>query len=297
MRVPLFINPIAGRGRAASRLADVVGALAAAGVRADVRESASRGDLESRIFAAAESGEARVIVAGGDGSMHEAANGLMRAGTDTALGLIPVGTGNDFARAAGIPADSVRAATELGRRIVDGAPLADIDVGQCNGRYFSNGVGIGIDAKVARIAAGIRLPIGDMVYIVGVMRCLIDGIATPSMTVSVDGVTVWTGPTTLTNVSNGAWVGGQFHIAPDADIGDGLLNVVVAAAVTRLKVVRLLPALMRGTHLTATELTHVTGRRIAVTCEQPIVAHLDGELQAPAQTFDIRVNESALTLL
>ena len=262
-----------------------------------MRESSSRGDLESRILAAAESGEQRIIVAGGDGSMHEAANGLMRAGADTALGLIPVGTGNDFARAAGIPADSIRAATELGQRIVSGVPLDVIDIGQCNERFFSNGVGIGIDAKVARIAAGIRLPIGDMVYIIGVMRCLWDGIATPSMTVSVDGNKLWSGRTTLTNVSNGAWVGGQFHIAPDASISDGQLNVVIAAAVTRLRVVRLLPALMKGTHLGAAELTHVTGERIVVTCEQPIVAHLDGELQAPATTFDIRLRQAALTLL
>lgn len=297
MRVPLFINPIAGRGRAAAKLPDIVAALAASGVRADVRESTARGDMESQILAAAESGETLAIVAGGDGSMHEATNGLMRSHRDTALGLIPVGTGNDFARAAGITPDSIRAATELGQRIADQAPLRVIDVGECNGRFFSNGVGIGIDAKVARIAASIRLPIGDMVYILGVLRCLWDGIATPSMTVRVDGEATWSGPTTLTNVSNGAWVGGQFHIAPDASICDGELNVVVAAAVTRLRVVRLLPALMKGRHLGAPELTHVTGKHIVVTCDEPIVAHLDGELQPAARTFDIQVNEAALTLL
>ena len=297
MRVPLFVNPIAGRGRAAARLPGIVSALAASGVDADVRESSSRGDVEAAVLAAAESGEERVIVAGGDGSMHEATNGLMRAGRGTALGLVPVGTGNDFARAAGIPADLSAAAAQLGRRIANGTPLGAVDVGQCNGRFFSNGVGIGIDAKVASIAAGIRLPIGNLVYIIGVMRCLYDGIATPSMAVSVDGETAWSGPTTLTNVSNGAWVGGQFHIAPDADISDGELNVVIAAAVSRRRVVTLLPALMKGRHLDAPEIKQVMGKRIVVTCERPIVAHLDGELQAPTRQFDIRVNESALTLL
>ncbi len=262
-----------------------------------MRESLSRGDMEKQIRKAATDGEARVIVAGGDGSMHEAANGLMTAGRGTALGLIPVGTGNDFARAAGIAADSERAATELGQRIASGKPLRTIDIGECNGRFFSNGVGIGIDAKVASIAAGIRLPIGDLVYIIGVMRCLWDGIATPAMTVDVDGETIWSGPTTLTNVSNGAWVGGQFHIAPDADPGDGQLNVVVAAAVSRARVVTLLPALMKGQHLSAAEITHVVGSRIVVHCEEPVVAHLDGELQSPNQTFNISLRESALILL
>ncbi|MDJ0761216.1 MAG: diacylglycerol kinase family lipid kinase [Woeseiaceae bacterium] len=297
MRVPLFLNPIAGRGRAAARLPEIVAALAASGVQADVRESTSRGDMEDQICRAAEDGEQCVIVAGGDGSMHEAANGLMHAERETALGLIPVGTGNDFARAAGIPEDSNLAAVELGQRIAGGETLRSIDIGRCNGRFFSNGVGVGIDAKVASIAAGIRLPIGDLVYIIGVIRCLWDGIATPRMTVTVDGEQAWSGPTTLTNVSNGAWVGGQFHIAPEADLGDGQLNVVVAAAVSRARVVALLPKLMKGRHLAAPELTHVTGRHIVVHCDEPIIAHLDGELQAPTRTFDIQLQESALVLL
>ena len=297
MRVPLFINPTAGRGRAAARLPDIVSALAASGVDADVRESASRGDVETRICAAATAGEPRVIVAGGDGSMHEATNGIVQGGAQTALGLIPVGTGNDFARACGIPADSARAALELGRRIAGNEPLRTVDVGLCNGRAFSNGVGVGIDAKVASIAAGIRLPIGDLVYIVGVARCLWDGIATPSMTVVVDGETVWSGPTTLTNVSNGAWVGGQFHIAPAADPSDGQLDVVVAAAVSRARVLRLLPALMKGRHLSAPELRHVTGTRVTIRCDEPVIAHLDGELQAPTQAFDIELRASALVML
>lgn len=297
MRVPLFINPIAGRGRSTARLPGILNALAASGIEADVRESTSRGDMEGQVYRAAKDGEKRIIVAGGDGSMHEAANGLMNAGCETALGLIPVGTGNDFARAAGIAADSERAATELGQRIAAGNPLRSIDVGRCNSRFFSNGVGIGIDAKVASIAAGIRLPIGDLVYIIGILRCLWDGIATPAMTVVVDGENTWSGPTTLTNVSNGAWVGGQFHIAPDADLGDGQLNVVIAAAVSRARVVTLLPALMKGRHLHASEISHVTGSRIVVHCEEPVIAHLDGELQSPSQIFDIEVQKSALVLL
>ena len=297
MRVPLFINPIAGRGRAAARLPDIVAALAQSGVQADVRESTAVGDLESRVRAAAEAGEPRVIVAGGDGSMHEATNGLMNAGRRSALGLVPVGTGNDFARAAGIPADWTLAATELGQRIAGGETLKRIDIGQCNHRFFSNGVGIGIDAKVASIAAGIRLPIGNLVYFVGIIRCLWDGIATPRMSVTVDGEQTWSAPTTLTNVSNGAWVGGKFHIAPDADLSDGQLNVVIAAAVSRARVVSLVPQLMRGQHLATPEITHVEGRHIVVHCDEPVIAHLDGELQEATQAFDIRVLRSALVLL
>jgi diacylglycerol kinase (ATP) len=297
MRIPLFINPTAGRGRAATAVRELLAALDVSGVQADVRESRSQGDVERQVRDAALQGEAQIIVAGGDGSMHEAANGLITAACDTALGLIPVGTGNDFARACGIPADPNRAALELGQRIAAQTPLTRIDIGRCNDRAFSNGCGIGIDAKVASIAAAVRLPIGDLVYVYGVMRCLWDGIATPAMTVSVDSQQIWSGPTTLTNVANGSWVGGKFHIAPDADPTDGHLDIVIAAAVSRLRVMQLLPALTKGKHLAAKEMTHVTGKHITVDCAEPIIAHLDGELQAPTTHFDISLDASALSML
>ena len=101
--VPLFINPAAGRGRARRMLSSIRDLLDASGVPVQLIESTAPGDLEERIFRASASGAARVIIAGGDGSVHEAVNGLLRANRTTALGVIPLWTGNDFAKACSLP--------------------------------------------------------------------------------------------------------------------------------------------------------------------------------------------------
>lgn len=223
-------------------------------------------------------------------------NGLLRAGGQR-IGLLPVGTGNDFAKSSGIAADAVAAAEALGRRLAEGVVLGSFDAGVCNGRYFHNGAGIGFDARVAGIAASVRLPIGQLVYAWGILRCLIEGVATPSITIHADGEQVWQGPTTLANIANGRWVGSRFLIAPDAAPNDGTLDLVVAEAITRRRVVAFLPLLLKGRHIGAPEVTVRRARSLMVECESPIVAHLDGEVQPAADTFEIGCIEGALTLL
>ena len=103
--VPLFINPAAGRGRAGRRLPTIEKLLNDGGVEVDVRQSAAMGDIEQQVQTAIEEGASRIIIAGGDGSVHEAVNGIMKAEGSAAFGVVPTGTGNDFAKAAGIPLD------------------------------------------------------------------------------------------------------------------------------------------------------------------------------------------------
>ena len=138
------------------------------------------------------------------------------------LGVIPTGTGNDFAKASSIPLDWEQATRLLGVRIVAGATWRRVDVGRMNERYFANGVGIGFDARITKVARSYRWPIGDLVYLLALLRCIVDGVTTPAMTISAEELTR-SGPTTLVNVSNGAWIGGMFHIAPMADNSDGKL--------------------------------------------------------------------------
>ena len=292
----LFVNPKAGRGRALRSLPCLQDALRDEGVDTDTRLSERAGDIEHQVFEAVHDGREHIVVAGGDGSFHEAVNGLLRAG-GTRIGLLPVGTGNDFAKSSGISSDAATAARALARRLVSGDTLGSFDAGVCNGRYFHNGAGIGFDARVAGIAASVRLPIGQLVYAWGILRCLIEGIATPSMTIHADGEPVWQGPATLVNVSNGRWVGSRFLIAPDADPGDGLLDLVMADAVTRRRVVSLLPLLLDGRHVDAPEVMLRRIRSLRVECVAPIVGHLDGEVQPAVDTFDMRCLEGALELL
>lgn len=294
--VPLIINPTAGRGRAGRRLPMIENLLRDSGVDIDIRPSSAAGDVEFQVEQAINEGAERIIIAGGDGSVHEASNGVMKAAGSAAIGVIPTGTGNDFAKAAGIPLDWEAATRLLADRLSSDAPTRSIDLGRLNDRYFANGAGIGFDAKVSRIARDFKWPIGDFVYLFAVFRAMIDGIITPHMKIDGDDFS-WDGPLTLANVSNGPWVGGMFHIAPMADHADGNLDLVIAAPVSVMQIFGLLPKLMRGKHIGDARITHTRIRTLNVTASAPVPSHLDGEVQELATTFEIRIIPDALRLI
>ncbi|MDJ0814104.1 MAG: diacylglycerol kinase family lipid kinase [Woeseiaceae bacterium] len=294
--VQLYVNPTAGRGRAGKRLVRIEELLDEAGVTIQTHLSDAVGDLERQVKAAVDRGASRVIVAGGDGSIHEAVNGIMAAAGTAKLGVIPTGTGNDFAKACNIPLDWEHATRLLGDRIVADSAWRRIDVGRMNERYFANGVGIGFDAKVTKVARSYRWPIGDLVYLLALFQCIVDGVITPALTITADELTR-SGPTTLVNVSNGAWVGGMFHIAPMADNSDGRLELLVADPVSRLRTLGLLPKILSGTHVGEKEVSHVSVRRVTIEAAEPVPSHLDGEVMPLLKRFEIELLPAALDLL
>jgi diacylglycerol kinase (ATP) len=292
----LFVNPIAGRGRTRRRLAGIVRILDAAGTVTEIRTSRAIGDLEAQVFDAVNAGASRVLVAGGDGSIHEAVNGILSANRRAALGVIPTGTGNDFAKACGIPLDWRRATRELATRLRAGDGLRRVDAGRMNGRWFANGAGIGFDAKVTRAAQSCRLPLGGIVYLLTVLRCLVDGITTPRMSIHADGV-AWDDAVTLASIANGPWVGGLFHIAPMAVNNDGVFDLVIAAPVTRRRVLVLLPMLLRGGHLGQPEISHFPVSKLTISADADTPSQLDGEVQPLTREFEIELLSGALDLL
>jgi YegS/Rv2252/BmrU family lipid kinase len=294
--VHLFLNPAAGRGRAGKRAARICELLGARGAPVELHLSSAVGDLEKQIQQHVQDGARRVVVAGGDGSIHEATNGIMNADGNAALGVIPTGTGNDFAKASDIPLDWEQASLQLAERMASSREGRQVDVGCMNDRYFANGAGIGFDAKVTKIARSYRLPIGDLVYLFAIFRGMIDGIATPSMRLTA-GRKIWDGPITLANVANGSWVGGMFHIAPMADNGDGTFDLVIAGPVSRFRIFSLLPMLMSGKHFGQKEIIHEPVSSLEIEADDPVLSHLDGEIQPPQRHFSISLLPGALRLL
>ena len=141
-----------------------------------------------------------------------------------------------------------------------------------------------------------RLPIGDFVYLLAVFRGLWEGIATPDVSIRF-GDSSFDGALTLANFANGPWVGGMFHIAPMARNDDGLLDLVFAEAVTRRRIMRLLPKILQGTHIDEPEVTWSPIRKCELVATEPVPSHLDGEIQ-PLQThFSIEILSGALRLL
>ncbi len=294
--IPLFLNPVAGRGRAGRNIRHISSLLDSLALSHVIVQSESVGNLETKVFDAVSAGADKILVAGGDGSIHEVVNGILRSGRPAGLGVIPIGTGNDFAKASSIPVDWKEAATELAIRMEKNTPARPIDAGRMNDRYFANGAGIGFDAKVNRIARDIQWRIGDLVYLAAVFKGMVDGVITPHVTMKFLGQTV-EGPITLANISNGAWVGGMFHIAPMARNDDGELDLVIAGAVSRLRIMALLPKLMQGTHIDQPEITHSRITRCQITAAAPVPSHLDGEVQPLQTDFEIEVLKGALSLM
>jgi diacylglycerol kinase (ATP) len=294
--IHLFLNPTAGRGRAGRRQERMLELLKQGGVNVKSCPSHAPGDLEVQVLNYVNAGATRLIVAGGDGSVHEAVNGIMRSSGDAALAVIPSGTGNDFAKACDIPLNWEHATQLLADRLNANDAPRKIDVGMMNDRYFANGAGIGFDAKVTRIVSKIQLPIGDLVYVLAIIRALIDGIATPRLTISSENIS-WQGPVTLASINNGPWVGSMFHIAPMADNADGRLELLVAGPVTRRRILTLLPKIMNGSHLGEPEISHGAVTDLIIRSDAPIESQLDGEVQALASIFRLKILPGALRLL
>ena len=294
--IHLFLNPTAGRGRAGRRQARILELLQSRSVAVELHQSDAVGSLEEQVRQHVADGGDKIIVAGGDGSVHEAVNGIMRSGGKAALGLIPTGTGNDFAKACGMPLNWEHAARLLADRVAAGQYAKTIDIGTMNERFFANGAGIGLDAKVTRIARSYRLPVGDLVYLLAVLRAMLDGLATPHLEISA-GDYSWDGPATLASISNGPWIGGMFHIAPMASNDDGKLELLIAEPVTRRRILSLLPKLMSGEHVGEKEIHHRRVSSLSVLSSEPMPSHLDGEVQPLQQRFDFEILADALRLL
>ena len=294
--VHLFLNPTAGRGRAGKRRPRIIELLEQSGSPIEYHASQAVGDIENAVLRCVNNGTTHVVVAGGDGSVHEAVNGILRSDNIAALGVVPCGTGNDFAKACAIPLNWEHATRLLADRIAAGETPRIIDAGRFNDRFFANGAGIGFDAKVTRVAQSIRLPIGDLVYLLAIFKTMLGGIASPQLRISAEGY-VWEGPLTLAAISNGPWVGGMFHIAPMAVNSDNVLELLIAKPVTRLRLMALLPKLMSGQHMQEPEIVHQSVTSLTIHAEMPIASHLDGEVQPLQTDFELSVLPGALNLL
>jgi len=294
--IRLFLNPAAGRGRAGRRQIRIVELLENGNLPVELYKSSAVGDLEEQVRSQVDNGVSRIVVAGGDGSVHEAVNGIMRSRNGAALGVIPTGTGNDFAKACDIPLNWEHATRLLADRLAAGQFARTIDIGTMNERFFANGAGIGLDAEVTRIARSYRLPIGDLVYLLAIFRAMVDGIVTPHLKIASEGLS-WDGPATLASISNGPWIGGMFHIAPMARNDDGKFELIIAGPVSRRRILSLLPMLMSGTHMKEAEIRHQGVTGLSVVSSEPLASHLDGEVQPPQRHFDFDILPGALHLL
>jgi diacylglycerol kinase (ATP) len=291
----LIINPRAGRGRGRRYARRLRHYLERSGLRFRASFSRSQGDVERQAMLACDSGCRHVVVVGGDGTLHEAVNGILKAGTEAALGLIPLGTGNDFAKAVNLPMQW-RAACDLVVGRIGERPRR-IDAARCNDFYFANGLGIGLDACVTAASEGLKWLPGSLSYVAALVQVMAQGIPRTQARIVHDGQ-VLEQEISLAVACNGQYIGGVFHIAPRAVNDDGLLQLVVAEGISRRQVLTLAPKVIRGTHEGVPEATFIDGRHFIIETELPLIVEADGEVRyRDARRIEIQVLPGALGVL
>ena len=311
-RFLFVVNPAAGGGRPA-RLVRAVSSGVEQGGGA-VRLVRTEGPGHARQLARDAAAWASVVVAvGGDGTVNEVAAGLLDVdgaadGHVPALSVVPAGTGNDFVRAAALghrPDRLVAGLLRPGERALDVGRVRWAGEGGASGEgCFVNALGAGLDAEVAYDAArrkrlGTRWG-GLLAYAAGVASAL-RRLDCPAATIhgraDGDERLLLDGPLLMAAVGNGPWVGGGFHLAPGARLGDGRLDACLVRGVTRRRATRLLPAAMRGRHVDAPEVSLQPLDALRAAFERPVRVHVDGEvLPARVDRLDLRVDPGRLRL-
>ncbi len=293
----VILNPAASRGGAARSWPAAARVLDRAGLRYRLVVTAAPGHATTLAETAEAEGHTAAVAVGGDGTVHEVANGLLQAiggdGRPTLpLGIIPVGSGNDFAKLVGVPPAPNPAARHL-----LGATVRAVDAGRVGNRFFTNGVGVGFDASVAIEARRVPHLKGMAMYGWAVLRVL-RAHRSVRMRVELDGTDLGERPRTLVTVGNGACHGGGFWICPAAQIDDGLLDICTADAFSRTELLRLLPHVLRGSHVGRAGVEMHRARRVRITSSEPLPVHADGEIVAEAaHELEIEVLPGRLTVL
>ena len=306
LRVPsptlVVLNPVSRGGRRAQwealegRLCEVFGTL-------EVEATRGPGDATRIAREAARAGVERVLVAGGDGTVSETVSGLLATGLagSVELGLLPFGTGGDFARAIGMPSDPIEAVDVLAAgkpRPVDAGrirmPGAD---GVSRTRWFANETSVGVSGDVvARVRRGPRWLSGQAAFFWATLRA-VWAYAPDDVRLEVDGSEVFAGLVALACASNAGWFGGGMHIAPEARFDDGLLDVVVVRGVPGLRLLPRLRKLYAGTHLSDPAVCAFRGRKVRFEARAGTPAvEVDGELGVTLP-LEIDVLPGALTVL
>ena len=281
-----LVNPASGGGRAPASAVPVARLLRDAGARVELTYSTGPVGCADLARACAARGDV-VVAVGGDGMLASVAGAVAEA--DGVLGVVPSGRGNDFARMLGLPGDPAA----LARVLLEASPER-VDVVEVAGRTVLGGVYAGVDSLASEIVdRSQRLP-RSVQYPYAAVRSLLA--FTPAcFTVEVGGERLEQAAYTVV-VANSGYYGAGMHVAPGASVTDGLLDVVVVRAASRLRLVRSMPRLYAGTHVDLDEVTVLRGTEVRVSASRPLTAYGDGERLAPLPLV-ARVRPAALAVL
>ncbi|MEA2237583.1 MAG: hypothetical protein QOC81_2307 [Thermoanaerobaculia bacterium] len=266
MRIKLIYNPMAGRGRASRHHAEAERHLRELGAEVDVHASTSPADMTQAAADASRAAFDRVVVCGGDGTLHLSVRDFDLA--NGTLALIPLGSGDDFAKVLGIPRD-LRAACELALR----GNAREVDVALANGIRYLGVAGLGFDSEVARYAnENVKFLRGSLVYLYAILRVL------PRFTphrVTIDGTR--NEEIMFATVGNSRQYGGGIRITPNAKIDDRELDLCIVHRTSRMQLLKTLPQAYTGAHVKSPFVEMSRGTTFTFDSERPMDVYADGE--------------------
>ncbi len=261
--IAVILNPRA-HGERAQSLADDLFKIAPS---ADLRLTANPGDARLLAADAAREGFRMVVAAGGDGTVNEVVNGL--AGSETALGVIPVGTMNVFAREHQLPANLAEAWSVIGR-----GTMREIDLAAANDAHFIQLAGVGLDAQIVKETTWeAKRALGPLSYLISAAHV---ASRTPPRLVVEAGGRTREGSFVL--VGNGRFYGAKIVLFPDARPDDGLLDVVIFKNLGYLDIVRYLGGVLIGRHTDMADVQYFQTPELRVSSDQEVPVEVDGEL-------------------
>jgi YegS/Rv2252/BmrU family lipid kinase len=277
-KTKLILNPVADMGRAWKVANDLRPIVAEYG-HADWSGTVYPGHAVELARQAALDGYEMVVAVGGDGTVHEVVNGLMQAPAEKrpTLGVVPAGSGNDFAHSINVPMKSNRALLHA----LNGES-SSVDIGLMtdeNGRreYFGNTAGIGFDAVVTIRSHKLPILRGFLMYLTAVIQTIVLNHDPAHLKIETDAET-WEQGTLMLTVCNGPREGGGFLVAPEAKNTDGILNYATVTQCSRLTMFRLVPEVMQGTHGRFKQVRLGAFKTLSLRADRPLYIHADGEI-------------------
>ncbi len=281
--VSFVVNPAAGRGqvsRQVGQIRAIIGRTLGAQAHQIILTEGPGHAIEIARNAPVGS---RVVAVGGDGTVHEVIRGI--AGSDKAIGVMPIGSGNDFARMIGLRGVGLEVATEIAVR----QPIGKIDLGFANNEPFGSSLGIGFDAAAARKSLTAPKFLRGMPRYLYSIFAVIAELSLPQLTLEGDGKVLHQGKTLMVALMNGSTYGAGIPIAPEASPRDGLLSGVLAGEFGKLGVLGILPKLLQAQHVHDPRVRLFSGTEFTLKFDRAVPAQVDGEMLEPTDQYQVRL--------
>jgi len=282
-----IVNPTAGGGRAAARIAEIK-----SNMTGEFRILTTNAPMDAKTFAeqAICEGAKKVVAVGGDGTVQEIVSGIV--GADCTFGVLPCGSGNDFIKSVGI---SANLSTAGYLDIIRGGGIRKIDLIKLNGFCFANIGSIGIDAQIVNVAQKLKKNLRGGSYVAAALYCTMTCGPT-RMKIVVDGVE-YNRDFTLAAVCNGWVYGGGFKIAPSAKNDDGYITLCLIDGMSKPAMTALFPSVMSAKHVSLKEVHFINCKNVEINFEGGQLVNLDGNLYEMCGPLKYEIMPAALEVL